>query len=399
MTSHEWTTWIKTLAISHGFSRVGIASASALPLAVAERLDRFLAEGLHADMAYMANHVELRKDPSKLVPGARSVICLAVAYATAADAGETPAGHEGETPANDKGVIARYARGRDYHTVLKRRAIALMDAIRERAPTFDGRAFVDSAPVAERSLAVLAGLGVIGRNGCLIVPGLGSYVLLAEIVCNLELTPDVPLAGVQRGAGVPPALCVPLTRAMEDGQPFGTADGEGGTPSRHAGRMPASHADETFTSQGCGGCGRCVTACPTGALRPDGLVDARRCVSYNTIENRGDLPPDVASAMGNPSSTAPTQWVFGCDACQEVCPHNHPLRGGSEEALPAADAEFAGPASVNLSDVLTWNESQWNAATRGKAIRRATWRMWQRNARAATDRLADEAREPSHEND
>jgi epoxyqueuosine reductase len=110
-----------------------------------------------------------------------------------------------------------------------------------------------------------------------------------------------------------------------------------------------------------------VSACPTGALRPDGLVDARRCVSYNTIENRGDLPPDVTTAIGN--------RVFGCDACQEVCPHNLDL--------PAGDTEFAGPASIDLHDVLAWDESQWDAATRGRAIRRATWRMWQRNARAA----------------
>jgi len=100
-------------------------------------------------------------------------------------------------------------------------------------------------------------------------------------------------------------------------------------------------------------------------------------VSYNTIENRGELPPAVAAAMGH--------RVFGCDACQEACPHNHPLRGGCKEDLPAGDAEFAGPALVDLRDVLAWSESQWDAATRGRAIRRATWRLWQRNARAVTD--------------
>jgi len=380
MTQDELTSWIKTTAVSHGFSRVGVTSATALPAAIAERFNHFLAEGLHADMAYMANHVELRNDPSKLVPGARSVICLAVAYAPRGEgvspsclAGVPPASgggtdspssndsshgahNAGETPASH-GVIARYARGRDYHTALKRRAIALMDAIRERVPEFQGRAFVDSAPVAERSLAVLAGLGVIGRNGCLIVPGLGSYVLLAEIVCNLGLMADEP----SRDAGVPPALCAPWVGTVGDGQPSGAVDGEGGTPSRHAGKMPASRY--MGVSPMCDGCGRCVAACPTGALRSDGLVDARRCVSYNTIENRGELPPDVVAAMRN--------RVFGCDACQEACPHN--------QNVPAGDAEFAGPASMDLCDWLPWDEPQWNAATRGKAIRRATWRMWQRN--------------------
>ncbi|MCL2700893.1 MAG: DUF1730 domain-containing protein [Phycisphaerae bacterium] len=337
-----------------------MTSASALPSSVAERLVRFLAEGLHAEMAYLANHVEFRKDPSKLVPGARSVICLAVAYAPVErDAGGTPA---------SRGVIARYARGRDYHVVLKRRAIALMDAIRERAPEFQGRAFVDSAPVAERSLAVLAGLGVIGRNGCLIVPGLGSYVLLAEIVCNLELVADTPLAnvGVSRDAGILPAC-------PESVPPSSGGEGDGALSSVHANGM--HNAGETPASRGCGGCGRCVTACPTGALRADGLVDARRCASYHTIENRGDFPSHMETAIGN--------RVFGCDVCQEVCPHNLPQRGGCEEALPAGDAEFAGPASIDLHDVLVWDESQWDVATRGRAIRRATWRMWQRNALAA----------------
>ena len=242
MTPRERTDWVKALATAGGFARVGVAVAGALPHM--DGLDRWLAAGMHAGMAYMARNTELRKDAAGIVPGARSGICLAVPYAPALDVAAGPG----------QGVIARYARGRDYHKVLKSRCHALMDIIRQEEPSFDGRAFVDSAPLSERTLAVLAGLGSVGRNGCLIVPGLGSYVLLAEIVCNLELVPDSPQAGP------------------------------------------------------CDGCGKCVSACPTGALTGDGLVDARRCISYWTLEDAGEVPDFVAQRMG--------ARVLGCDACQ-----------------------------------------------------------------------------------
>ncbi len=254
MSGDELTSAVKALAIEAGFARVGITSAG--PVRGGEIFRRWLAEGLQAGMDYMGRNVDKRLNPVKLVDGAKSVICLAAGYASPDDA---------------DGLIARYARGRDYHKVLKGRCLRLMDCMREIVPQFEGRAFVDSAPVAERSLAASAGLGWIGGNGCLIIPGLGSYILLAEIVCNLELVPDSPI------------------------------------------------------EPQCGGCGVCRQACPTGAIGIDGMVDSGRCISYLTIEHHGDIPPDIRPLMGC--------RVFGCDACQAACPYNRDVPPGDAEFL------------------------------------------------------------------
>ena len=302
------TAEVKKLAMDAGFARVGIASVDAN--LHAERFRAWLASGYHADMAYMGRNVEKRLAPALLVDGARSVICLAVGYAGQ----DRPAGGV---------LVARYARGRDYHKVLKKRCRRLMDQIRGIAGEFEGRAFVDSGPVAERALAAAAGLGWIGRNGCLVVPGLGSYVLLCEIVCNLSLVPDGPIA-----------------------------------------------------SQ-CEDCGACVSACPTGAIMEEGLVDCRRCISYLTIENRGEIAPDLRPLMG--------PRVFGCDTCQEACPHNRDLPAGDPEL--AATGQPLGGASI--AEILTWRPDDWDRATRGSSTRRATYEMFLRNARIAAANTGD----------
>jgi epoxyqueuosine reductase len=169
----DLTAAVKALALEEAFVRVGIAPAGGA--ADGEIFRQWLARGCHAGMAYLARNVEKRLRPDRLVPGARSVICLAAGCEAAPD---DPAARV---------EIARYARGRDYHKVLKRRCRSLIARIRRIAPGFRGRAFVDSGPVLERSLAASAGLGWIGRNRCLIVPHLGSHVLLCEVVCNLPL--------------------------------------------------------------------------------------------------------------------------------------------------------------------------------------------------------------------
>jgi epoxyqueuosine reductase len=258
----------------------------------------------------MARNLEKRLEPKRLVPGACSVVCLAVSYAPAAPRGGGP--------------VARYARGRDYHKVLKRRCHRLMDHIRQIAPDFEGRAFVDSAPVMERSLAAAAGVGWIGRNGCLVVPGIGSYVVLCEVVSNLPLAPDAPL----------PAECAQ--------------------------------------------CGKCVEACPTGAIAEGGLVDARRCISYLTIEHRGEVPPELQPAF--------SRRVFGCDACQEACPFNANPPPGDAELLAGADEMRA----LTAEDVLGWAEADWDAATRGRATRRADYAMFRRNAAIAVGNAGDD---------
>lgn len=305
MNGNELTAAIKALAIEAGFARVGITSAG--PVMHGENFRQWLDEGYQAGMDYMTGNVDKRLCPAKLVDGAQSVISLAVSYA----------------PDNDTdGLVARYARGRDYHKMLKKRCRKLMDRMRELAPQFAGRAFVDAAPIAERSLAASAGLGWIGENGCLIVPGLGSYVLLAEIVCNLELIPDNPL----------------------DSQ--------------------------------CSDCGACRNACPTGAIGPDGLVNSGLCVSYLTIEHKGDIPAELRELVGC--------RVFGCDACQSACPHN---RG-----VPAGDAEFQRKSNpVTLTELLEWDENAWDTATRGSAMRRAKLPQMLRNAAVAAGNSGETA--------
>ena len=299
----ELTAAVKQLALECGFDLVGISPVTPLPAAAA--LDTWLERRWHAEMAYMAANVAKRHSPATLVPGACSAICLAVGYAPR---------HE---PAADWSPIARYARGRDYHKVLKRRCHKLMDRIRTIRPEFAGRAFVDTAPVMERALARRAGLGVIGLNGCLISNGRGSYVLLCEIVCNLALASDEPLSG------------------------------------------------------DCGRCGRCVEACPTGALGDDALVDASKCISYLTIEHRRAIDPELWPLMG--------PCVFGCDACQSVCPHNRDVPPGDPVFQPTG--QF--PSANALTDILSWTKADWDRLTRGSAMRRATHEMFLRNAAIA----------------
>jgi len=296
--SASLTATVKDLARRGGFLAVGIAAAGPVPRA--EGLHDWLAKGYDAQMAYMRRNLTKRVQPDALVEGARSVICLAVSYVGPDDDGR-------------EGLIARYARGKDYHDVLKRRCLNLMHAIRQVAPTFAGRAFVDSAPVMERSLAAAAGLGWIGRNGLLITKGAGSYCLLCEIICNLPLDVDSPL------------------------------------PSR------------------CGQCRSCVGACPTGALDGSGLGDARKCISYLTVECGGEIDASVRCKMG--------RRVFGCDACQVVCPYNR--------RLPAGDPELTTPlplARAGLGQMLAWDRGKWEAAAASSAARRAGYEMFIRNA-------------------
>jgi epoxyqueuosine reductase len=197
-----------------------------------------------------------------------------------------------------------------------------MDRLRERFASFEGRAMVDSAPVLERSLAAAAGVGWIGQNGCLTVPRLGSYVLLCEIVCNLPLELDAPIKSE------------------------------------------------------CDRCGRCVAACPTGALVQAALVDANRCISYLTIECRRPIDPRYWPNMG--------VRLFGCDACQSACPFN--------KDLPPGDAGLRGGAPLGgagLADVLQWTPQDWDAATRGSCLRRARYEMLIRNAVIAAGNSPD----------
>ncbi|MHC4294775.1 MAG: tRNA epoxyqueuosine(34) reductase QueG, partial [Planctomycetota bacterium] len=308
----ELTRRIKDLALEMGFARVGIAPAG--PLAGLETFRSYLGKGYHASMAYLNRNVDKRFNPALLAPFARSVISLAVGYAPKSGAESSPDVKHSAARA----TVARYARGRDYHKVLRKRARLLMDGIREIAPDFEGEAFAGSAPLCERSLAATAGIGWIGRNGTLIVPELGSYVVLAGIICNLPLQADSPM------------------------------------------------------ESRCEGCEACVRACPTGALPGDSLVDARRCLSYLSIEHRGEIDAQLRTRW--------TASVFGCDICQESCPHNRDVPAGDDELTGCRSSTTGGPVhGRKLADTLCCSETDWDAATCGSAVRRATYEMFMRN--------------------
>ncbi len=243
------TAWIREEAFRLGFSFIGFAKAMYME-EEARRLEMWLQQGMHGQMHYMENHFDKRVDPTRLVPGARSVICLMYNYHTE----QVP--HDPEAP-----KIARYAHGEDYHFVIKKKLQALLQFMQERIGEVHGRCFVDSAPILERDWARRAGLGWVGKNTLLIKPGAGSWFFLAELILDVEFVYDHPMRDY------------------------------------------------------CGTCTRCIDACPTEAISPQGyLVDGSKCISYLTIELKDAIPEAFQGKMEN--------WMFGCDICQEVCPWN-----------------------------------------------------------------------------
>ncbi len=261
--------------------------------------------GQHGAMSYLAGQYETRFDLRTRFPWARSIICLALYYYSP----------EPERPdSSPAGRIARYAWGRDYHKVMSGKMRKLEERIATQIGAHQSLSYSDTGPLLERELAALAGLGWVGKNTLLIHPGYGSYCVLGEIITSLELAPDEP------------------------------------------------------DSDHCGTCTRCIDACPTGAITPY-QVDARQCISYQTLENRSEIP----SSLNKPIADA--GFLAGCDICQEVCPHNSKPRHTQEpDFLPQATR-------LALPVIAQWDEQQWDIFTRGKAHRRAKFHMWQRNAR------------------
>jgi epoxyqueuosine reductase len=302
---------VKEAALAAGFHKVGIARAEPLDPGP---LDRMLALGAEADMAWLRTQRELRLDPRRLMPEARSVVALAVAHS--GEAAPLPAGHA---------EVARYARGRDYHTVLKRKLKALAARLRERDTEVRTLASVDVGPVMEKAWAERAGIGWIGKNGCLITTDLGSWVLLATVLVDRDLAPD----------------------------------------ERHPER--------------CGECAACMPACPTGAIPAPGLVDARLCISFQTIERRGAVPGGVAERVG--------RWGFGCDDCQTACPWNRGAGSESDpELLPVRHP------SLDLLPLLRLTPDEYRAHFYGTAIARAGHAGLVRNAALASPSARDDAR-------
>ncbi|MEW6250876.1 MAG: tRNA epoxyqueuosine(34) reductase QueG [Planctomycetota bacterium] len=326
---------MKQIARAVGFDLAGITPAQ--PLKRAAYYREWLAAGHAGQMHFLARRVAERTDPTRLLPGARSVICAALRYGRE-DAYLGPAlmresdvragcvalplreDRERDRP---RGLVAQYARGRDYHLVLRTMLEEVLARLRsELSEPFAARICVDTAPLLEREVAAAAGLGWIGKNTCLLNGRLGSYLFLGEIVTDLALAGDEP------------------------------------------------------RTDGCANCRRCLDACPTGALVGPHQMDARRCISYLTIEHRGELPGEVAEGLG--------ARVYGCDVCQQVCPYNaHASRVGHPEI--AADLL---PARPDLEELARLTSGGWRRLVRGTAGRRASRAMWRRNAEQALRNLA-----------
>ena len=270
---------VKALARDVGFDLVGITHAD--PVERAGYYRRWLAAGYAGTMTYLTRNVQFRAEPASLLPQAHAVVCVAMNYKRT-DGYVRPADAVRPRPRSDRplGHIAQYARGRDYHAVMREMLNRLIHVVRTHVPEpFGARAFVDAGPLLERELAARAGLGWIGKNTCLLNARYGSYTVLGEILTTLDLTPDNPVA------------------------------------------------------QGCGSCTRCLQACPTRCILAPYQLDASRCISYLTIEYRGVIPAAFHGDIGD--------RLYGCDLCQQVCPYNArtPLASNPDlatEVVPAA---------------------------------------------------------------
>ena len=309
---------IKGRAAELGFDLCGIAPAAAYKeLAF---LPAWLERGYAGEMAYMARSAERRADVRAVVPSAVSVISLGTIYNT-----DRP--YSTERAGNAAALIARYAWGDDYHEVIQRRMDALLAWMRERGGVeLEARAYVDTGPVQERVYAQYAGLGWIGKNTCVINPELGSWLFLSEIICNLALEPDTP--------------------ALDQ----------------------------------CGTCTLCIDSCPTGAIVEPYVVDATRCLSYLTIELKGEIPIDQRESLGN--------HAYGCDVCQEVCPWN---AQPADAAADAASPWLPRAAFDNRSLAELWRtpDVELRSALKNSAMTRAGVRRLRRNVAVCAGATGD----------
>jgi epoxyqueuosine reductase len=282
------TEQIKQKALDLGFDLVGITDAAPLHLDYINRLLGWLDAGYAGSMTWMHQNLEKRIDPAKLLPGAQSVICVGLGYKPP----DTPDARDGSRDGK-KGRVAAYASYEDYHPFIKKHLRLLVDFIVSRTgPGLKFKICVDSTPLLERAFAVRAGLGFIGKNHALVNPRLGPQIFLGELITNLTLITDKP--------------------------------------------VPES----------CPNCNQCVSACPTGALRPDGFLDATKCISYLTIESNAEIPSDLAPKIGN--------RLFGCAECILACPCQ-------QQAPPVTNKAFAfypDRTHLDLNEVLNLTENQ-----------------------------------------
>jgi epoxyqueuosine reductase len=302
---------VKGFARGLGFDLVGIAPASAS--AYRDYFRQWLAQGRHGEMGWLADRFEERTDAAAYLPGARSVICVGMNY-------HVPLSPVPDVDRDRHGKVARYALGDDYHEVIKSRLHRLADWLR-RTAACETKACVDTAPVMEKELAARAGIGWLGKNTCVINEGMGSWVLLGEVITTAELAFDDP--AIDR----------------------------------------------------CGTCTRCIDACPTAAITEPYRLDATRCISYLTIEHRGEIDPLLRSAIGD--------WVYGCDICQDVCPWN---ARAPKAADPALQPRF-GSGTLDLDRVLGWDDAEYRSRLKGSAMKRVKLPVLKRNAEIVRENL------------
>lgn len=289
-----------------GFADIGITNADTGRHG--DHLKQWLAAGLHGEMSYMADHGDKRFTPTSLVPGTLRVISVRMDYLSAPDS-------PGDVLANpEKAYISRYTLGRDYHKLIRKRLSTLARRIDDAVSGFDYRAFVDSAPVLERALASQAGLGWQGKNTMLITRKAGSFFFLGEIFTSAPLPISAP-----------------------------------------------------YDKDHCGRCTACLDLCPTRAFPSPHVLDARRCISYLTIELKGSIPEELRPLMGN--------RVFGCDDCQLVCPWNRFAKAsGENDFKPRHHLD-----NSELAQLFLWSEEEFLKRTEGSAIRRTGYEGWLRN--------------------
>lgn len=304
--THEDT--VKSVALDVGFSLSGIADVS--PHARSnEVFDNWLGAGMHAGMSWLVRHGEKRGDISTLLDGARSAVCVGLNYYQEEEKQQRDAdGSDG------RGVFSVYVHGRNYHDVMDEMLARLESRLKELYPEMHSVACADIRPVSDRALAIRAGIGWLGKNSSVISPRFGSWIFLGELVTDLELSPDRPLATL------------------------------------------------------CGNCTRCIDSCPTGALDEPFVVDARKCISYLTIEERGEIPDGLGGRLG--------VNVYGCDRCQSVCPFNKVAT--SSTAFDRSDRSAL--IDMPLDELETISDGEFLEKTEGSAIRRCRAEGMRRNA-------------------
>ncbi len=293
---------IKKIASDLGFDQCGIAKAEPL-YEDAKRLENWLKKGYQGEMHYMNNHFDLRVDPTKLVPGAKSVITLLYNYFPAS------------TQDKSAPKIAKYAYGKDYHLIIREQLKIFLQSIRDNLGEIEGRGFVDSAPVLERTWAQKSGLGWIGKNGNLINKKTGSFFFIATLITDLEIEPDVE-----------------------------------------------------YAKDYCGTCTKCIDACPTEAILINKTIDASKCISYFTIELKSN---ELPSGLDKKSD----DWIFGCDICQDVCPWNKFSKPTDHSSLDPYDQILY----FKIEDWLNLQEDEFNILFRHSPLKRTGFNGLKRN--------------------